>query len=36
MINYLIISKKKWDIENFEILNKSYKFSSKLLNIHLK
>ena len=30
MINYLIISKKKWDIENFEILNKSYKFSYKL------
>ena len=30
MINYLIISKKKWDIENFEILNKSHKFSYKL------
>ena len=30
MIKYLIISKKKWDIKNFKVLNKSFKFLEKL------
>ena len=30
MINYLIISKKKWDLNNFKTLNKSFKFLNKL------
>lgn len=30
MINYLIISKKKWDPKNFKSLDKSFKFFKKL------
>ena len=32
MVKYLIISKKKWDIRNFKILNKSFKLLSRLNN----
>ena len=32
MINYLVISKKKWDTNNFKTLNKSFKFLNKLDN----
>ena len=32
MINYLVISKKKWDANNFKTLNKSFKFLNKLDN----
>jgi len=30
MINYLIISKKKWDVKNFKILNRSFRFIDNL------
>jgi len=30
MINYLVISKKKWDLNNFKTLNKSFRFLNKL------
>ena len=30
MINYLIVSKKKWDVNNFKTLDRSFKFLNKI------